>query len=372
MTGVLGISRVICIVLLSLGMCKAFRWSLPSSSPRTKNLRAAGIDSIPMFAPCSLGVPRESVSGEQRVGLTPSTVLALTNRSYNVRVEADAGTGSQYSDAEYEAAGAQIVSRENVWESDLVVKVQPPTLKEAHLIEQRNLVCFLFPDQNAQLVSELERGNISVVAVDVVPKYTEFDALTPQCTLSGRRAVVEGAAVFGRSISAQDISAPAKILVLGAGATGLSAMETAAGVGAEVSIECKVNSSHIFSIHDPADNPNNHQNSSLLQVIGYDARQNTHEEIVSTGAQLVDLADDRVLQSAMALLAQAKRAGRAFPYATEGNSLTEEGRAALDGFRKVGHKLPGGVPDFILNAEVGSPDTIYMTLRMHTVMPLII
>ena len=91
-----------------------------------------------------IGIPKEIKTQENRVGLTPQAVAQLVRSGHTVRVEAGAGVGSGYADAEYQAAGAQIGSVDAVWQAALVVKVKEPQPVEiARLRPGQTLFCYL-------------------------------------------------------------------------------------------------------------------------------------------------------------------------------------------------------------------------------------
>ena len=77
-----------------------------------------------------IGVPKEIKTLENRVALTPGGVTSLVRRGHTVRVQQNAGVGSGISDSEYLAAGAEIVTAEEAWAADLVVKVKEPIAEE--------------------------------------------------------------------------------------------------------------------------------------------------------------------------------------------------------------------------------------------------
>ncbi|MGZ5621000.1 MAG: alanine dehydrogenase, partial [Methylobacter sp.] len=84
-----------------------------------------------------IGLPKEIKDNENRVGLTPGSVKALTRRGHQVLVQSGAGEGSSLSNEEYLAAGAQIVPHaEDVWAADMVVKVKEPIASEYQYLRQ--------------------------------------------------------------------------------------------------------------------------------------------------------------------------------------------------------------------------------------------
>jgi NAD(P) transhydrogenase subunit alpha len=130
----------------------------------------------------------------------------------------------------------------NVWQADLVFKVNAPTEAEiAQIKDGATLVSFIWPAQNPELVKKLSERNINVMAMDMVPRISRaqsLDALSSMANIGGYRAVVEAAHQFGRFFTGQITAAgkvpPAKVLVIGAGVAGLAAIGTAGSLGAIV------------------------------------------------------------------------------------------------------------------------------------------
>jgi H+-translocating NAD(P) transhydrogenase subunit alpha len=197
-----------------------------------------------------VAIPREIHPGERRVATTPDTVARLLKLGFDVRVGSGAGAGSSMSDAAYEAAGATIVrSTAALWgEADLVLKVRPPEhdvelgKHEVDLLrEGATLISFIWPATNAELLAKLAERKVTVLAMDQVPRVTraqKMDALSSMANIAGYRAIIEAASFFGRFFTGQMTAAgkvpPAKVLVIGAGVAGLSAIGTARGLGAIV------------------------------------------------------------------------------------------------------------------------------------------
>jgi NAD(P) transhydrogenase subunit alpha len=169
---------------------------------------------------------------------------------FDVAVGSGAGAGSSLSDAAYEAAGARIVrSVPALWqEADLVLKVRPPEQDtelgkhEADLLAPGGtLVSFIWPAANQEIINRLAARKATVLAMDQVPRVTraqKMDALSSMANIAGYRAIIEAASFFGRFFTGQMTAAgkvpPAKVLVIGAGVAGLSAIGTARGLGAIV------------------------------------------------------------------------------------------------------------------------------------------
>jgi H+-translocating NAD(P) transhydrogenase subunit alpha len=192
----------------------------------------------------TIGIPKEIHPGERRVAGTPQTILKLKKLGFDVIVQSGAGNEINASDAEYQEAGASIVDDvRQLWsEADVVMKVRPPEGDEADLLREGGwLVGFIWPGQNREIVERLARRNATVFAMDSVPRITraqKMDTLSAMANIAGYRAVVEAAAHFPRFFTGQITAAgridPAKVLVIGAGVAGLSAIGAAKGLGAIV------------------------------------------------------------------------------------------------------------------------------------------
>jgi len=162
------------------------------------------------------------------------TVSKLSKPGFNVLIEKGAGYASHFADSEYEAAGAKIVPADEVWsQSDIVMKVRPPTPDEAAMLQDRTLISFLYPSINKDLVKQLEDQKATVFAMDCIPRTLSrgqtYDALSSQANISGYRAVIEASNEFGRFFAGQMTAAgkvpPAKVLVVGTGVAGLAAIQ---------------------------------------------------------------------------------------------------------------------------------------------------
>jgi H+-translocating NAD(P) transhydrogenase subunit alpha len=191
-----------------------------------------------------IGIPKEIHPGERRVAATPQTILKLKKLGFDVAVEAGAGNEINASDAEYREAGAAIIDdAAELWAaSDVVMKVRPPENGETDMLREGGwLVGFLWPGQNREIVDRLARKKATVFAMDSVPRISraqKMDTLSAMANIAGYRAVVEAAAHFPRFFTGQITAAgridPAKVLVIGAGVAGLSAIGAAKGLGAIV------------------------------------------------------------------------------------------------------------------------------------------
>ncbi|NOH51363.1 Re/Si-specific NAD(P)(+) transhydrogenase subunit alpha [Vibrio coralliilyticus] len=189
-----------------------------------------------------IGVPKEILAGETRVAASPKSVEQLLKLGFDVNVESSAGELASFDDSSFQSSGASIVTKEEVWQSDLILKVNAPSDDEIALIKEgATLVSFIWPAQNPELMEKLSGKNINVMAMDSVPRISRaqaLDALSSMANIAGYRAVVEAAHEFGRFFTGQITAAgkvpPAKVLVAGAGVAGLAAIGAAGSLGAIV------------------------------------------------------------------------------------------------------------------------------------------
>ena len=191
-----------------------------------------------------IGVPKEIHAGEARVATTPEVASQLIKLGFDVAVEANAGAAANFSDGAYEAAGCAILSSaSDVWtQSDVILKVRAPEGAEQGLLRSDQvLISFLAPGQNPELLETLTRSGGTALSMDSVPRISraqKMDALSSMANIAGYRAIVEAAQHFGRFFTGQITAAgkipPAKVLVIGAGVAGLSAIGAAKSMGAIV------------------------------------------------------------------------------------------------------------------------------------------
>jgi NAD(P) transhydrogenase subunit alpha len=199
-----------------------------------------------------LTVLKERRPYETRVAATPETVKKLMAMGFQVVVEKGAGEKAQFSDAAYEAAGAQIKStpQKALEGAHVVLKVAAPMTKEdggedeAHLLPEGVLLLgLLHPHTKTTLLDAYNKRKVTAFALELVPRISRaqaMDVLSSQSNLAGYRAVIEAANAFERAfpmmMTAAGTIAPARVLILGAGVAGLQAVATAKRLGAIVSV----------------------------------------------------------------------------------------------------------------------------------------
>jgi NAD(P) transhydrogenase subunit alpha len=191
-----------------------------------------------------VGIPIEVSQDELRVAATPKTVKRLQKQGFEVFIQDGAGKKANYSNQEFIEAGANIVNSaaEIYGQSDIVLKVQPPTEEEISLM-RKGLVTlsYLWPAQNQELLQKLAAQGVNAIAMDAIPRISraqKMDVLSSMANIAGYRSVIEGSFYFGRFLNGQITAAgkvePAKVLVIGAGVAGLAAIGAANSLGAIV------------------------------------------------------------------------------------------------------------------------------------------
>jgi NAD(P) transhydrogenase subunit alpha len=213
-----------------------------------------------------VAVPKETGAGERRVALVPDAVGKLASSGFTFAVERDAGLAAGFTDAEYAAAGADVVPRAEVLQgAGAVVRVGRPSADEVAELEPATaLIGFLAPLSDPEGLERLAARGIVAFAMESIPRTTRaqaMDALSSQSTVAGYKATIIAAdrlpRLFPLLMTAAGTVAPAKVLVLGAGVAGLQAIATARRLGAVVS--------------------------------GFDVRPAVREQVESLGAAFLDL-----------------------------------------------------------------------------------
>ena len=189
-----------------------------------------------------IGSPKEVVSGESRVAMTPDSAVQLKKLGYDCVVEAGAGLAAGFTDDAYRAAGVEVIDGPDaLWSAaDIVAKVRPPEPAEVDRLNSgKTLISFFYPAQNKDLLERCKERGAAVIAMDMVPRISraqKMDALSSMANIAGYRAVIEAGNNFGRFFTGQITAAgkvpPAKVLVVGAGVAGLAAIGTATSLGA--------------------------------------------------------------------------------------------------------------------------------------------
>jgi len=194
-----------------------------------------------------IGVPKEIKTNENRVGLVPSGAEALIGEGHEVMIEAGAGEGSGFTDAQYTAVGATILpTADEVWaRAEMIIKVKEPIAVEWPRMRKGQVMYtyFHFAADEPLTRAVMDSGAIAIAYETVQLANGHLPLLTPMSEVAGRLAVQEGAKynekLFGgRGVLLGGVPGvkPAKVVIIGGGVVGINSAKMAAGMGADVTI----------------------------------------------------------------------------------------------------------------------------------------
>ncbi len=191
-----------------------------------------------------IAVLAETLDAEARVAATPASVKQLVKAGAQVSVEKKAGLKADFPDADYEEAGAKLVTRAAALKSaDALFCVRRPDAETLGKLKTGAVVIGLLePHGDHDFAKACAEAGVNAMAMEYTPRITRaqsMDALSSQSNLAGYRAVIEAAELYGRAfpmmMTAAGTIAAAKAFVMGAGVAGLQAIATARRLGAVVS-----------------------------------------------------------------------------------------------------------------------------------------
>ncbi|MCY8088423.1 alanine dehydrogenase [Bacillus sonorensis] len=193
-----------------------------------------------------IGIPKEIKNNENRVAITPAGVVALKKSGHQVLIEQGAGLGSGFEDADYKAAGADIlVEAKDVWaKADMVMKVKEPISSEYGYF-RKGLVLFTYLHLAAEpkLAKALVDSGVTAIAYETVEVNRTLPLLTPMSEVAGRMASQIGAQFLEKSKGGKGIllsGVPGvkrgKVTIIGGGVVGTNAAKIAVGLGADVTL----------------------------------------------------------------------------------------------------------------------------------------
>lgn len=195
----------------------------------------------------SIGIPKEEFEDENRIAIVPNSIRTLVGYGHRILFERGAGERSNYSDHDYSEAGAELTSsKENVFKSDIIVKVFPPTLEEIELLHPDQVLIspILLPLVSEEYLQALKRKRVIAIAMEYLSgEKGTFPIVRIMSEIAGMASVFTSAELLshnkgGRGVLLGGVSGvpPAKVVILGAGVVGEFATKTALGLGASVRI----------------------------------------------------------------------------------------------------------------------------------------
>lgn len=229
-----------------------------------------------------IGIPREIVEGENRVACVPDVASKLIKKGFTILVEKNAGIKAGFTNEKYSQAGAEIVDdlQQLYQSSDIILKVQRPVehpsykKNELELMKKGTLlICFLYSLHNFELAKKGAEVGVDIISMDAIPRTTlaqRMDALSSQANLAGYKSVILAAnhlnKIFPLMMTAAGTISPARVVIMGAGVAGLSALGTAKRLGAVVEVS--------------------------------DVRPQVKEEVQSLGGKFIEVPTDESMQDA--------------------------------------------------------------------------
>ncbi len=219
-----------------------------------------------------IGIPKEISIQEKRVPLVPDAVALLVNHGHRIRIEAGAGDAAKFSDNQYSEAGAEITENpKDIYQADLILKVEPPTLEELDLMHsnQTLISALQLPIQPKDFLKKLIDKKVTAIAYDYIK---DEDGIYPivraMSEIAGNSAILIAAEHLSNNLGGQGrlfggISGvtPTNVVILGAGTVGEFAARSALGLGATV----KIFNNSIYKLRRLQDNIGQRISTSIIQ-----------------------------------------------------------------------------------------------------------
>jgi NAD(P) transhydrogenase subunit alpha len=192
--------------------------------------------------PVTIGIPTEITAGERRVAIVPAVAEKYCKKGFKVIIETGAGDKSYLPDSEFDDISCVDNAKRVYEQADVILKVQPPTVEEIDMMSERQLVIAMMqPHRYPERVKKMRDKNITSIAMELVPRISRaqsMDVLSSQAAVAGYKAVLMAAELssqfFPMLTTAAGTIRPARVLVIGAGVSGLQAIATARRLGAIV------------------------------------------------------------------------------------------------------------------------------------------
>lgn len=192
--------------------------------------------------PLSIGIPKEIEAGERRVAIVPAVAEKYSKKGFKVIIEKGAGEASFFPDSEFDDVTFVDSAAEVYQQADVILKVQAPTEAEIDMIKDGAIIMAVMqPHIHPDRVRKMRDSKVSSIAMELVPRISRaqsMDVLSSQASAAGYKAVLMGANLssqfFPMLTTAAGTIRPARVLIIGAGVSGLQAIATARRLGAIV------------------------------------------------------------------------------------------------------------------------------------------
>ncbi|MHB8522893.1 MAG: alanine dehydrogenase [Limisphaerales bacterium] len=193
-----------------------------------------------------IGIPKEIKAQEYRVALLPSAAYQLIKRGHTVLVECGAGAGAGYFDAEYVAAGAELLADPGAVfaRADLIVKVKEPQPSEFGLLRRGQILfTYLHLAASRELTEGLLESGVTALAYETIEVNRHLPLLEPMSEIAGRMSILVGGYFLAKHFGGSGVLLggvpgvlPGRVVVLGGGVSGINAARMATGLSADVTI----------------------------------------------------------------------------------------------------------------------------------------
>ena len=195
----------------------------------------------------TIGIPKEAQKYESRVALTPEAVDQLVNQGHEVRIESGAGNAANYSDTDYSELGGFIVDQKNeIYQSDIILKIAPLSLEEIDLLHERQMVIssLHLNSQTKQFIQKLLQKKVTAIAFEnIKDEHNCYPVVRSMSTIAGNTSILIAAEYLGNASGGKGVMlggvpgiTPAEVVILGAGTAAESAVRAAIGLGANVRV----------------------------------------------------------------------------------------------------------------------------------------
>jgi alanine dehydrogenase len=195
----------------------------------------------------SIGLPSEDQNEESRISLTPEAVEILVANGHEVRIETNAGKASNYSNTDYSEKGAVIIDKkEEIYSSDILLKIAPPTQKELKLLNSQQILfsSLHLQSQNKEFMQELISRRVTAIAFEKIKdENNSYPVTSSMSAIAGNTAVLIAAEYLsnlrgGKGVMLGGITGitPTEVVILGAGTAAEYAVRAAMGLGAFVKV----------------------------------------------------------------------------------------------------------------------------------------
>ena len=199
------------------------------------------------FQKLKIGIPKESSFQENRIALTPDAVSLLVHNGHTIVIEHNAGLGANFTDKEYSDAGAEIVfSIEEIYNTDIIVKIEPPTKTELKLLKkgQQLISAIQLQTRNKEYFQELLKKDITSIAIEQIKDDEgKLTLLRSMSEIAGNTSLLIAAEYLSNVNSGKGLMLgsiigipPTNVVVIGAGTVGEFASRTALGLGCNVRV----------------------------------------------------------------------------------------------------------------------------------------